>query len=401
MNGEINRATSDEQNDVSLLDILLVLVRNRTLIFWTVALFVFVGATYVAIAADQYTSSATVVREQVESSPSVLSGGLSTLRGLGINLGASSSGLSPSAYLDVLRSREVRLAVVQETYTFPDIERPMTFVEYVNRPPGLFETVLKYTLELPWTIVGALSGSPEETSADSAPIGAGVVLSREEDEAIKEIREMLSASVDPESGLMTISVTAMGPDLAADLARSFVQHLTSRVRTLRTEKVRQQLSFAEERFNQVESELKQAEDRLAQFLERNQNPTTATLRFQRDRLQQQVSFKEQLYSELQSQVTQTRFNLQRQQPVVTIVEHPVAPTKRSAPRAGFILVISVLSGCIFGVLGALLNTYFRTAEDGDSEREKLTEIKQSLELPSWITTRVPFLDNTSERQEEN
>jgi uncharacterized protein involved in exopolysaccharide biosynthesis len=263
------------------------------------------------------------------------------------------------------------------------------------------ETVLKYTLELPWTVAGALRGSPDDTTAARDLVEGNVVLSKEEHEAIKAVSEMLSASVNPESGLMTISVTAMGPDLSADLARSFVQHLTSRVRTLRTEKIRQQLSFAEERFNQVESELKQAEDRLAQFLERNQNPTTATLRFQRDRLQQQVSFKEQLYSELQSQVTQTRFNLQRQQPVVTVVEHPVAPTKRSAPRTGFILVLSLLAGSIFGVLGALLNTYFQTAEDGDSEREKMTEIKQSLELPSWITTRVPFLDKPSTGQKEN
>ncbi|HHP7239303.1 Wzz/FepE/Etk N-terminal domain-containing protein [Longibacter sp.] len=400
MNGETDRSAARDENEVSLLDLILVLVRNRTLITWTVAAFVFVGVAYVVLSTDQYTSSATVVREQVESSPSVLSGGVSTLRGLGINLGAASSGLSPSAYLDVLRSREVRHAVVEETYTFPDVERPMTFVEYVNRPPGALETVLKYTLELPWTVVGALRGSPDDTTA-AVDLEGDVVLSKEEHEAIKAVSEMLSASVNPESGLMTISVTAMGPDLSADLARSFVQHLTSRVRTLRTEKIRQQLSFAEERFNQVESELKQAEDRLAQFLERNQNPTTATLRFQRDRLQQQVSFKEQLYSELQSQVTQTRFNLQRQQPVVTVVEHPVAPTKRSAPRTGFILVLSLLAGSIFGVLGALLNTYFQTAEDGDSEREKLTEIKQSLELPSWITTRVPFLDKPSTGPKEN
>jgi uncharacterized protein involved in exopolysaccharide biosynthesis len=189
--------------------------------------------------------------------------------------------------------------------------------------------------------------------------------------------------VDQETGLMTISVTAGGPQLAASLAESFLDHFTTRVRTIRTEKVRERLQFVEGRFDEVERELETAEDRLAQFLERNQNPTTATLQFRRDRLQRQVSFKEQLYSELQSQLTQTRLDLQQRQPVVTVVEEPVPPTNRSAPKRTLTVLLSVVFGAFLGLMGAFVKASVENADKNEEEQEKLTEIRERLIPARW------------------
>jgi uncharacterized protein involved in exopolysaccharide biosynthesis len=150
------------------------------------------------------------------------------------------------------------------------------------------------------------------------------------------------------------------------------------VREIRTEKVRERLGFVEERFQEAEQELERTEEQLAQFLERNQNPTTATLQFRRDRLQRQVSFKEQLYSELQSQLTQTRLELQRRQPVVTVVEQPVPPMSRTSPQRTFIVLISFLFGGVVGVGGAFVKAFLENAENHDNEREKITEIHEAL-----------------------
>jgi uncharacterized protein involved in exopolysaccharide biosynthesis len=159
------------------------------------------------------------------------------------------------------------------------------------------------------------------------------------------------------------------------------------VREIRTEKVRERLEFVKGRFQEAEQELEAAEDRLAQFLERNQNPTTATLRFQQDRLERQVTFKEQLYSELQSQLTKTRLDLQRRQPVVTVVEEPVPPVDRSAPRRTFIVLVMVLVGILFGIIGAFLKSYFQSVDESSGERKKLQEIKESLRS-TWGVRRL-------------
>jgi uncharacterized protein involved in exopolysaccharide biosynthesis len=362
------------------LDILLVLARHKTLIVRTVLVFTLVGVTYALLAPEKYTSEARVVREaQSESGglPSGIPGG--ALSGLGISLGGASSGLTPAAYPDVLQSREVRLAVVQDTFRFPDAERPMTYVEYVNRPAGPLSTVLDYTLFLPWTLKGmlgqAISGSP--APAGTTDVGEPLIPSEEEDAALKAVGNMISASVDEETGLMTISVTAGGPQLASDLAKSFLEHFATRVREIRTEKVRERLEFVEGRFEEAEQELETAEERLAKFLERNQNPTTASLQFRRDRLQRQVSFKEQLYSELQSQFTQTRLDLQRRQPVVTAVEEPVPPMSRTSPKRTLILFFSLLLGGVVGIGIAFVRSLLEARKNEPDERGKINEIREA------------------------
>jgi uncharacterized protein involved in exopolysaccharide biosynthesis len=147
--------------------------------------------------------------------------------------------------------------------------------------------------------------------------------------------------------------------------------------------VRERLEFVEGRFEEAEQELETAEERLAQFLERNQNPTTATLQFRRDRLQRQVTFKEQLYSELQSQLTQTRLDLQRRQPVVTVVEKPVPPVEKSAPSRTLIVIMVSILGGVIGVGIAFGRVFFVERAKESRERDKIQEIREALHRPTW------------------
>ena len=358
-------------SSASLLDLVASLAKHKTLIVRTALVMTLLGVVYALAASEEYTSNAQVVREAQENASAGLSsiGGLGALRGLGFSLGGMSNGLSVTAFPNVLQSREVRLAVVRDTFSFPDEPRPMTFVEYVSRPPGWFGVILKYTLRLPWTLKAALlpSDPPSASTGDGA--SDTLVLTEAEAKALEKIQSMVSVSVNDESGLMTIAVTAGSPELATVLTKRFIDHLSARVREIRTENVTDQLGFVEERFKEAEGELKAEEEELAQFLERNQNPTTAFLRFQRDRLQRQVSFKEQLSSEIQSQLTKTRVDLQRRQPVLTVVEEPVAPLRRSWPARSLIVVLSLIFGAAAGVGGALLIEAIKhNAEPGDYEK---------------------------------
>ncbi|WP_259099650.1 GNVR domain-containing protein [Salinibacter ruber] len=384
---------SPREDEVSLLDILLVLARHKTLILRTVLVFTLLGATYALLAPEEFISEARVVREaQTEGGglPGGISGGLAGgLSGLGISLGGAASGLTPAAFPDVLQSREVRLAVVRDTFRFSDAKRPMTYVEYVNRPPGALSQILDYTLLLPWTLKSELgrviSGSP--APAGTTKTGDPVIPSEEEDEALKAISDKISASVDEETGLMTISTTAATPQLAASFSETFLDHFTTRVREIRTQKVRERLQFVEDRFREAEHELERAEDELAQFLERNQNPTTATLQFRRDRLQRQVSFKEQLYSNLQSQLTQTRLDLQRRQPVTTVVERPVPPIEPSAPNRTLIVLLSLIVSSLIGIGAAFVKSSVERTRDDSEGGEKIAEIRDQL-LPTSLQEKT-------------
>jgi len=367
-------ASDDASQDVSVLDLLLVLVEKRSLILRTTLVVILLGCTYAFLASNTYVSTAKLSRESEQSGGSLSQlGGLGALSGgLGINLGAvTGGGMNSEAFQEVLESREVRLSVAQDTFWFPDEQERMTFVEYVDQPPGLLQRVIR-----------AFTGGEEAadtTGSRANEVGATVRrMTEQEANAVDMVSQLMSSSINKDSGLMTVSVRAEDSQLAAEVASSFIRHLTDRVRELRTAKVRERVAFVESRFEEVEAELSAAEDDLARFLEQNQNPTTATLRFQEDRLRRQVNFKQQLYSDLRGQLTQARLDVQRQQPVVTVVEEPVPPLQKSSPNRLLLILLSGVVGVFLGCGIAFALALAEAFGDDKHRREKLHRITEVL-----------------------
>ena len=114
------------------------------------------------------TASAKVIRETSTEAPGNLAGGLAALRGLGIYVGGSSIGLTAETYPDILRSREVRLAVARSMFYFDDLDTTMNLVDYHNRPPGVLGFLLaglkSSTVELPRKLIRKSHGN------DTAPV---------------------------------------------------------------------------------------------------------------------------------------------------------------------------------------------------------------------------------------
>lgn len=380
---------SSPNEGVSLIDVLLVLAREKRFIGWAVGIFLVLGLTYAVLKPPEFTSEARVLREVQQEGVQGLPGGigpLSALQGLGISLGGGASGLTPEAYPDILLSREVRLGVVRDTFYSSELDQRLTFVEYTTRSSGVFGRVFKYTIGLPWTLkrqFGDLISSAPRRAVGQDSTGAPVYPTQTEEEAMETIGEMTWWAVDPESGIMTIAVTAGEAGLAAQITQSFLTHLRDRVQVIRTEKAEQNLAFITQRFEEAKSRLRAAEERLAQFTDRNKQINSAQLRTERDRLQRQVTFASDLYSQLQSQKTQAEIELQRSEPVVTVVEEPVPPIERSAPRRTLLVLLSLIVGGIVGVCGAFVRWSIKETKEESEGREKVEEIKELLIPKRW------------------
>jgi uncharacterized protein involved in exopolysaccharide biosynthesis len=230
----------------------------------------------------------------------------------------------------------------------------------------------------------AIQGTPKR-SVGMDSTGASTFPTEVEEEAMRALIGMASSSINPENGLMSISVTAGNPVLAAELANSFLQHLSERVTTIRTEKARRNVAFIEEEFAEAERELRTAEERLATFMDRNQGISSERLRTEQERLQRQVQFKSDLYNELQTQLTQAQIELQRSEPIVTIVEEPVPPSQRSSPQRKLIVLISLVLGGVLGVTTAFVRLLFSGHAKDQKQNEKMQEIRATL-LPDRFRT---------------
>lgn len=376
VNGQDGTSHAPSSNDVkpeaSLVDLLLIVLRNGRLILVTVAIFGILGLLIAIFSTSEYTASATVIRESETEGAMGAMGGLSLLRGIGLNLGSGSMGLTAEAYPDILLSREVRLAVARDTFYFSELGKSTSFTEYATRQT-LMGAIKRNTIRLPGRILESMSSS---TASPGPSSSANDLPSRPEEIAMKVAKHLVTTTVDPDTGLMTVSITSNDASLSADLASSFVRHLVTRVEEVRTQKARQNLSFVKMRFQQAEDSLNAAENALAYFNDRNTNPQSARLRTEQARLQRKVTFKSELYSDLQTQLTQAEIDLERSRPVITTLEEPVPPIDPSGPSRLLIVITGLMLGGVIGIGIAFTRALVHKLQQ--QEEDKLEEIKAAL-----------------------
>lgn len=366
-----NVFSDEEDSRMTLVDFLFVLVRKRRVIGGVIIGFLVLGGIFVLVSPAEYESKARVIREVPDEAPSLGGGGLSALQGLGIGLGGlGGSGLTADAYPVIAESREVRLAVVQDTFYFPSIDQRTTYVQLIEEKssPGLLSILFREVD----TLFGGGTGGWQPIRDASGDL---IYPTEAEEKAIEKIRSKVTTTVDQQTGIMSLSVRMGDPVLASNMVESFIEALRRRVRVLRTKKKRQNLEFVKQRFAEAKNELQQAEQRLAQFIDRNQDISTASLRTERDRLERQVRFKSELYSSLQAQVTQARIQVQKSEPVTTVVEEPVPPIKASGPNPILVVVLSAFLGFFFGVGGVYINHLLLSQSYSEERLEKIEEIK--------------------------
>ena len=239
------------------------------------------------------------------------------------------------------------------------------------------------TIDLPGNILRMVRGVD---SVDEVPeeVSGIVGLTWDEYESIKFLNSIFSVNVARSSGMMTISTTTRDPFLSAQIIVTLIDNLRLRVQDLYTEKARENLEFIGARFEEAGVDLEEAEGNLARFLDANRDPQTARLRVEVERLQRQVTIKTELYRELQTQLMQSEIELQHKQPVITVVEAPVPPLERSAPKRKLIMVLRLMLGLFAGVGLAYIGQFINNLGGDKSQEESLEEIKATLDSSRWL-----------------
>lgn len=373
---------------ISFLKIALGMVHNRRIVVTTTGVFVVLGLLVAFLSPSLYTVTALMVRE-VASDDIPRNLARANLSGFGINLRNQATGITLETYPDILRSREVLLAVAKTPFYIEELGKTMNLIEYYSRPPGLFKGFLiglkNVTIGLPGTIVGLFENNSLEKDAVR---GSGEwIYTVEEELIIQMLAGQLSINVDGLSGVMSISITTDDPQLSASVTQSFIDHLTKRVQDIYTANSEGKLSYFRNRFDEAAAELDQSEKILATFIDRNWNPQTAKIKIQLEGFRRKVVFKTELYSDMQTQLTQVELDLKRNQPVITILQAPFPPMLRSSPRRKRIMILSLILGSLVSIIAVVSRIAFEKQIANDESRAEWLEIKkvvsQSLFL-SWM-----------------
>ena len=210
-NEQVRREAGDDE--INLLDYLLVLVRHKKMILWTCATTFVLACGITLLMPNIFTSTARILPPQEnKSGVSALLGGVSDLAALaGVSLGSSSADL----YVGMLNSRSVSDAIIDR-----------------------FDLMNVYDQEYRVKAYGKL--------ADHASI-----------------------SLDKDQGIISVSVEDEKPQRAADMANAYVDELKKLNVQLNLNNAGRDRQFLESRLKVVKADLKNAEEALKTFQEKN------------------------------------------------------------------------------------------------------------------------------------
>jgi uncharacterized protein involved in exopolysaccharide biosynthesis len=296
---------------ISGVGIINVLLRYRVMIV-TLALLFGLFAGFKSVTAPKgYTVESTFMPKGARGQSQL--GGLAAQ--FGVNLGGDGSS-SPQFYADLLGNRTLLWPVAQRQYTIHNDSgrvRSGTLVQiYRIRNPR-----------------------PEVVRV----------------KAVEALQRSIKPTLMPKTGAILMSVTTGNPELSLQIAQNVLDQVNIYNLANRQKDAAATRAFVERQVAEKRAELRQAEDALTTFLERNrQYRTSPELTLEEGRLEYEIRMRQSIYTTLLQSYETARIDEVRDLPVITVIdppELPIVPNRRGGVKK---TAIGILTGLILGCL---------------------------------------------------
>lgn len=315
---DANDRVPEHTADTSLFDILTpILAQWRLVVGLPLAVGIVVAGISLLLPA-KYTASSSFYPETGDQ--------YSSLAGLAGQLGLSisSTGASPDFLAEVVRSREVLLAVLRSDFQSPAGD--------AERQP--LENIL---------------GIEGNTALERANNG------------VRELAQVVTARVQRRTGIITVSVELSTPGLAADVANQIVETVNQFNLERRQFQSREQRRFVAERLEQARLELQEAEVAHLAFLQQNRSfRDSPQLSFEEDRLSRRVALRQEVFVTLSREYEQARVAEVRDTPVLTIIDRAVVPDRRSFPQRKLLVFLAMTASGLLALTIVFARQYRQT-----------------------------------------
>jgi uncharacterized protein involved in exopolysaccharide biosynthesis len=322
-----------QEHDVSIVGVLNVLLRRRWLLIVLPLLSLLAVAGARLAMPRQYATTAAFMPHQSGSTPGNLSG---LAAQFGITVPGGEPGESPAFYADLIRSRAILEPLIADSYP-------------VRTGEGEGTTTLTQLYRV-------RRGSPAELH----------------EKTLGKLRDHLSVTTSRNTDVVRLSVQTPDPEVSRQVGARIIELVNRFNLETRQTQAGEERRFVETRMGEARSELRQEEQRLAAFLDRNaQFGRSPGLALEHERLQREVAWRQQVFTSLAQAYEQSRIEEVRNIPVITIIEPPTLPVRpegRGVVRWG---ILALVAGLVLAVVLAFTLEFFR--QSGAEEGEEYTE----------------------------
>lgn len=330
---DTNKIQNDEEKEIDLLELATTLWKQRKkLAIWSIC-GALVGLVIAFSIPKEYATSVKLAPEVTDTKASGGSlGALASMAGLSMNASGGADAVYPQLYPDVVSSVPFITSLFDVEVQTKEDGRKMTVKEFLEEETSgpWWGTIFG----LPGQIIGFFKSDeevPEDHKLDNFQ------LTMDENKLVEALNERVSASVDQKTSVVTIDVKMQDPLVSAILADTVVARLQEYVTDYRTNKARNDLEYAIKLNEEAKDNYYKAQQRYADYLDRNQGLAFHSAQTMRDRLENESALTFNLYNQTAQQVQRAQAKVQENTPVYAVVVPATVPIKAASPKKVMIL----------------------------------------------------------------
>lgn len=327
--------SNEEEQEIDLLELAMKLWRQKK----KIAIWCLIGAVIGIVVAfsipREYTTDVKLAPELGNGQKvSGSLGAMAAMVGIGSGAQGGSDAVNPTLYPDVVSSVPFLVGLFNVPVEEIKGEKTIPLKEYMEE--DVRSPWWSVIMGLPFKLIGLLTSNDEEEDLNK-PTDT-FHLTKSEDQIVKALQTRINASVDTKTSVITISVMMQDPLISATLADTVVNRLQEYITDYRTNKARQDLKYAELLNDEAKENYYKAQQKYADYLDRNNGLILHSAQTTRERLQNEATLAFNLYNQTAQQLQMAKAKVQENTPVYATVTPATVPIKPTSPRKPLILV---------------------------------------------------------------
>ncbi|MGV6845149.1 MAG: Wzz/FepE/Etk N-terminal domain-containing protein [Lutibacter sp.] len=349
-----------EDSEFDFKEVVQILLKGKRFIFKIVLIFLVIGTIFSFLKENQYTATSIFI-PQVSNGKELSGGigGLAALAGINLTNNIGETGIPPNLYPQVLFSDSFLLELLNENIVVNNNKfDSIPLKEYLKKynKPSKLNYLKKYTIGLPGLIISSIF--PAKSKSQTYNLKGILKLSSSQQNLVKALRNILKIDINSNEGFIKISSTTKNPFITAQIAHSTQQLLQKKIIDFGIKKSKDELTFIKKRYDEKKKELILAQNKLAQFSDRNRMLNSALAQTQNYRLQANFDIVNNVFLDLAKQLESQTIKVKQDTPIFTVIKPVSVPTEKSAPDRFVFVLLWVVLGLILSTVYVLSKHYY-------------------------------------------
>jgi uncharacterized protein involved in exopolysaccharide biosynthesis len=346
---ESSKNNIQAEDQIDIIALLSKIWNRKKFILKAIAVFGVVGVLVAVSTPNQYTASSMFTPNYGGQSSG--SNGLKGLASLaGINLGSmseSSKEISPMLYGKILESAVFKKELLEAPLKNLGTVKTLRAYFSENTTTSVLGTVKEYTIGLPSKIIGLFK--MESADAILEPLDGIQSVSKEDFEYFEAIDDILIIVINDKDGYIEMVGKSENPQIAAQVAKNAELILQNQIIAIKTKSSLELLKYLEEQYAAKKVLLRQAQNKLSSFKDRNLNISTSSFSNNQTRLASELQTANAVFENVVTQLEAVKFQVTKDTPVFSIIKPVVVPNEKSEPKRSLILIIWLFLGVVFSI----------------------------------------------------